>query len=210
VNKTASPTTWSFSQQRDNKGNNKEEDTAVEEKVLLMMSFSVLSPPFLSRKECTEYTYRFLSLLRGKEMAAQRDAFPTDWDTCGIVTLFILLFSSSGVCLLVNIFLVAVNRPAHPALTFRPFSLLQMDDASVTQKKNQMTRRALYPFVFLTMGSKLRSFLLFLLNSLLHFPRMRLAADQPLQKIHTEHSTTTTTGNSSRRIFLVLFFKWHL
>jgi hypothetical protein len=32
------------------------------------------------------------------------------------------------------------------------------------------------------MGSKLRSFLLSLLNSLLHFPRMRLAADQPLQK----------------------------
>lgn len=32
------------------------------------------------------------------------------------------------------------------------------------------------------MGSKLRLFLLSLLNSLLHFPRMRLAADEPLQK----------------------------
>jgi hypothetical protein len=74
-------------------------------------------------------------------MAAQRDAFPADWDTCGIVTLFILLFSSSRVCPLVNIFLVAVNRPAHPALTFPHFSLLQMDDASVTKKEpNDPTR----------------------------------------------------------------------
>ncbi len=48
--------------------------------------------------------YPFSSHLRGQEMAAQRDAFPTDWDTCGIVTLFIFLFSSSRVCPLVNIF----------------------------------------------------------------------------------------------------------
>lgn len=70
-------------------------------------------------------------------MAAQRDAFPADWDTCGIVTLFILLFSSSRVCPLVNIFLVAVNRPAHPALTFPHFSLLQMDDVNVTEKRTK-------------------------------------------------------------------------
>jgi uncharacterized protein YfdQ (DUF2303 family) len=62
VNKTASPTTWSFSQKRDNKGSNKEDDVAVEEKVLLLMSFPVLSSPFLSHKERTVYlrVIRFL------------------------------------------------------------------------------------------------------------------------------------------------------
>lgn len=90
----------------------------------------------------TSACYPFSSHLRGQGMAAQRDAFPADWDTCGIVTLFILLFSSSRVCPLVNIFLVAVNRPAHPALTFPHFSLLQMDDVNVTRKKeaNDPTR----------------------------------------------------------------------
>jgi hypothetical protein len=134
VNKTASPARLGVSfSKRDNKGSN--EDEAVGKKMLLLMSFPVFYSISHARSERTillsVIIIRFL-LLYYEAKKWQRSV--TLFFLSVTKTRVVLSHSSFSyiqqlpsmracVCLLVvNIFLVAVNRPAHPqTLTFPPF-----------------------------------------------------------------------------------------